>query len=89
MAKAKKIQITLNEELLQRIDDIADENYMSRSGLISVATSQYINQLEGMKLVKSMSLAMKKIADTGCIDEEMKSQLEDFERISNLLMGAN
>lgn len=30
--------------MVERIDNYADANYMSRSGLISFATSQYLNQ---------------------------------------------
>lgn len=87
MAKIK-VQITLDEELVARIDSYADDNYMSRSGLISVATAQFLNQQEAVSAVKSMSLAMRKIADTGTLDEASMKELEDFERICQYLIPA-
>lgn len=81
-----KVNITLNDELLSRIDNYADANYMSRSGLMSLACTQFLNQAEVMMLVKDMSLAMRKIADNGNIDDESMRQLEDIERLCKLIM---
>lgn len=81
-----KINVSLDDELLKRIDNYADSNYMSRSGLISFACVQFLNQAEVMMLVKDMGLAMRKIADTGVLDHETIEQLEDFERICKLLV---
>lgn len=39
-----KVQVSLDEKLVERIDNYAFANYMSRSGLISFATTQYLNQ---------------------------------------------
>ena len=74
-----KVGITLDDELLKRIDTYADANYMSRSGFLSVAATQYLNAVEVETAIKEMSLAMRKIADTGKIDHEVMEQLEDFE----------
>lgn len=81
-----KINVSLDDELLKRVDNYADANYMSRSGLISFACVQFLNQAELMMLVKDMSLAMRKIADTGSIDDESMKQLEDFERICKMIV---
>jgi metal-responsive CopG/Arc/MetJ family transcriptional regulator len=82
-----KVGITLDDNLMKRIDDYADENYMSRSGLISLAVTQYLNAAEVTRAVKDMALAMRKIADNGEIDSETQKQLEDFERLSKMLTG--
>lgn len=82
-----KVQISVDDELLERVDRIADANYMSRSGLISLACTQYINSQDVIIAVRDMSLAMRKIADTGSVDEETMSQLEDFERLSKMLLA--
>lgn len=82
-----KIGITLDDDLVRRMDEFADENYMSRSGLISLSVTQYLNAAEVTKAIKDMALAMRKIADTGKIDHEMMEQLEDFERLSKMLVG--
>lgn len=82
-----KVGITLDDNLMKRIDDYADENYMSRSGLISLAVTQYLNSADVTRAVKDMALAMRKIADTGTIDEDTQKQLDDFERLSKMLTG--
>ena len=83
-----KLGITLDDELVKRMDEYADNNYMSRSGLISLSVTQFLNTADVSQAIKDISLAMRKIADTGEIDEETKSQLEDFERLSKFLTNS-
>ena len=56
---AKKLNITLREDLLERIDEYAEGNGMTRSGLLAIAATQYLNAVEAMpsvnKLLKSMA----------------------------------
>jgi len=80
-----KVGITIDDELLKRIDSFADENYMSRSGLLSVAATQYLNALEVQSAIKDISIAMRKIADTGKVDHDVMEQLEDFERLAKYM----
>lgn len=83
-----KVMISLDDSLLERIDNYADDNYMSRSGLITLATNQYLNSAEVISAVKDMSVSMRKIADQGHVDHDTMEQLEDFERIAKVLVGA-
>lgn len=82
-----KVMVSIDDELLERIDNYADNNYMSRSGLLTLAACQYLNANEVMLLVKDMSLAMRKIADTGNVDHETMERLEEFQRMSEMLIG--
>ena len=41
-----KVQVSLDEKLVERIDIYADAHYMSRSGLISFLMSEYLNQFD-------------------------------------------
>ena len=82
-----KVQISIDDELLERIDRIADSNYMTRSGLISLSCTQYVNSQDVILAIRDMSLAMRKIADTGVVDDEAMQQLEDFERMSKMFLG--
>lgn len=81
-----KVQITLDDTLMKRVDAYADENYMSRSGLLSLAVTQYLNAAEVTKVIKEMAVCMRKIADNGTVDHETMEQLEDFERLSKMLV---
>ena len=83
-----KVQVSLDDALMKRIDDYADENYMSRSGLISLATTQFLNAADVTKAVKDMAVCIRKIADTGEVDDETREQLEDLERLSKFLVAA-
>lgn len=84
-----KVQISLDDELMVRIDNYADKNYMSRSGLICQACTQYLVSAEVQFAIKDMAIAMRKIADTGKIDDETRIMLQDFERVSNMLTGGS
>lgn len=81
-----KVQITLDDALMERVDAYADENYMSRSGLLSLAVTQYLNAAEVTKAIKEMAVCMRKIADNGTVDHETMKQLEDFERLAKMLV---
>lgn len=39
-----KINITINEELLHKIDEFAKSKYMTRSAFLAMAADTYINQ---------------------------------------------
>lgn len=82
-----KVQISVDDELLKRIDNYSERNYLSRSGLFTLAASQFLNQSEVSSAIKDMAFCMRKIADTGSVDEETQKQLEDFERLAQLLTG--
>ena len=82
-----KVNITLDDELMKRVDKYADENYMSRSGLISLATTQFLNASDVTTAIKDMSIAMRKIADKAVVDKETIEALEDMERLSKYLTG--
>lgn len=79
-----KVQISLDDALMGRIDNYADDNYMSRSGLISLACTQFLNQMDAFRAIKEMAVCMRKIADTGKVDHETMEQLEDMERLAKL-----
>ena len=80
-----KVQISIDDNLLARIDKCADDNYTSRSGLISLGMAEYLNTKEVIGLVKDMAFAVRKIADNNVVDYDTLKQLEDFERICKIL----
>lgn len=80
-----KVGITLDDDLLRRLDEYADRNYMSRSGLITYVVTQFLNSQEMLFAIKDLSVAVRKIADNGEVDHEIMEQLEDFERLVKLM----
>lgn len=82
-----KVNITLDDRLLEKLDSYADQNFTSRSGLISTAVNQYLLQQEVFSLVKRMSVVLDKIADNGSVDDDTLTELEDFHRVCRTLTG--
>lgn len=61
--KVKKINITLREDLLERADNFADGNGMTRSGLIAISLTQYLNAVEAMPSVNKLLNAMAAVTE--------------------------
>lgn len=80
-----KIQISINDDLLEKVDSFAKKNYMSRSGFLAMASNQYLNNVEMVAAMKDMSLAFKKIAQTGVVDDETMEKLEAIESMASLI----
>jgi len=84
-----KVQISIDDELLVRLDAYADNHYMTRSGVIAYAVNNILLQEEATQLFRNISLAMKKIADTGTITDEQKKDLDDFNKLASALTGGS
>lgn len=82
-----KVNVTFNDDLMKRIDEYAERNYMSRSGLISFATTQFLNGQQLITAVQDMSVCMRKIAETGIVDEETERRLQELEIVAKVLVG--
>ena len=86
MAKTK-VQITLDEELLNSVDEYCDKNYMNRSWLISQALVQVINQQKMIDAIGNISIAMRNVSESGILDEDTKRQMEQFENLCKLFIS--
>lgn len=82
-----KLQISIDDDLMKKVDDFVDENFLNRSWLFSMAVTQYINQNSVCRAIQDIALSMRKIADSGKVDAETRSELEDFERFAKMLVG--
>lgn len=81
-----RIQISVDEELLSKVDQYADDNYTSRSGVFVQGAASVVNQAAVLSAIRNISLAMKKIADTGDVEPSVLEQLKDFERLVNIIV---
>ena len=82
-----KINISIDDELLKRVDNTADKSYLSRSALFTIATTQYLAQQEILVAFNDISSSMRKIADTGIIDDETMSHLNDLQKLVDLYVN--
>jgi metal-responsive CopG/Arc/MetJ family transcriptional regulator len=79
-----RINLTLNNELLERVDTFAKSNYMTRSSVVAFACNQLLLQNELSSLLVSMKRAFETIAENGsCTDEQMK-ELDKFAELVEL-----
>lgn len=81
-----RVQISIDEGLLARVDSCAESSYTTRSGLITAALNSYLTSLEALSAVKDLAFTARKIADSNTIDDDSKQKLADFERLSKLLI---
>lgn len=86
MAKTK-VQITMDDDLLQSVDDYCDKNYMNRSWMISQAVIQLVNQQKMFDAISNISFALKKAIEQGSIDDETKKDMESFESLCKIFLG--
>jgi metal-responsive CopG/Arc/MetJ family transcriptional regulator len=82
-----KMNITISDELYDRLVDYAEKNYFNKSTLISFALTDYLNQKQMISAISDMSVSMRRIADSGTIDEQTKKDLERFETLASMLSG--
>ena len=86
MAKVK-VNITIDEELLCRIEKMADDFYTSRSGLITFGMSEFVLKSDISRAVVDISLALRKMADSGVLDDSLQKRLDDFEAFAKMITG--
>lgn len=82
-----RVNMNMPQELIDRLDEYAKENYTTRSSVMCQACDQYLVAKEMQKLFTQMNVVLKKLSAAETIDEETKQQLDDFERLSKMLTG--
>lgn len=80
-----RVNMTLNDELIHRIDNYAKSNYMNRSSVVSFACNQFLMAHELQSLLVDMKRCMQKIADTGCCSEEQLAELERYQSLFDIV----
>lgn len=86
MAKIK-VQITVEEDLLQRVESYADEHFTTRSGVFNLGAEQLLLQDEARKSLNALTDALQRIAASNKISEEDKRQIDSFSYLAATLNG--
>lgn len=73
-----KINITLSDDLLAKVDAYADEHYMTRSGFFSMVATDKIQSNDLIKAVNQMSVCIQQIAQNGSLDDKSQKELNDL-----------
>lgn len=80
-----KVNISIDDELMNKVDAYIEQNYMSRSGFFSMLANQHFQALQVTESLKDITLSIRKVADNNEIDDETQKKLEDFERLTKLV----
>ena len=75
-----KLSISLDDNLVQRIDSFANVNSISRSGFLAMAATQYLNQMQAFSSLPEVVQIMKNAVANGMTaSKEDIDKLTDFE----------
>ncbi len=81
-----KVQLSINDKLMERADEYAERNYLKRSDLFSLAINEYLNTRAIQALLPELVVCMRTIADNdNSIDDETRQQLNEIETMMKLL----
>lgn len=80
----KKIQISINDKLVERVDEFCEKNFMNRSQVFSVAVLQYMNSYSMPGAMLELASAFKSIAKNGEISDDDKKKLEAFVTVAEV-----
>lgn len=79
-----RFQISMDENLMKKVDEAARSAGLSRSGFMSLAASDYISAKEKAPKVSEAFLKMAKLIDQRMNGEITKDELEKkFDEVSN------
>lgn len=82
----RKINISIDDGLLSRADDYARNNYMSRSGTISIALNQFLLKKDYLFYVQSLAFYFEQIYLSDKLDDETLKKLSDLYKSFKLLI---
>ena len=80
-----RVNLSLSEELVSKLDKYAKDNFMTRSAVVSFACNQFLTSFEVVDLMRQVTLCMREIADKGAVDEKSMKELEDMEYLLKVI----
>lgn len=77
-----KVTISIDDELLERVDAYADDNGMTRSGMLCLSARQYLHSMEALPSVSKLFRQLAELAGkSGALSkEEVAGQLALIEK---------
>ena len=84
-----KFQVSMDDELATRLEEYADRHFMTRSGVVTLACNQLLLTEDVQRSIKTIALAMRRIADSNKIDDKSKEELREFELLAKMFAGTS
>lgn len=82
-----KVQITMDEDLLNAVDEYCDSHFMNRSWMISQSCLQLVNQQKLIDSIVSLSQSIKTCSENGYVDDSTRIEMQNFQSLASLLTG--
>ena len=80
-------RLTIDEDLLARIDAYADDHYITRSGFFSLAADEFLTAVEFKQFMPAFNDLLQKVADGKEISPDDQKKLDGFQAMSDIFTG--
>lgn len=81
-----KVSISVDDELMARVDDYADKNYMTRSGVFCLSVSNFLNSQDVIDCMKDLSISVRKFAENGAsLSPETVEQAQVMAQLAQIM----
>ena len=77
-----KFSISMPDELVEKLDILAKENFCSRSGLITIAAREYVANQEAKKVLPALTDAIRSAAAGRALSEDEQRMIDAFSLLS-------
>lgn len=82
-----KFQVSMEKDLVEKIDDYAKKNYTSRSGFLALCATQYIQSKEFTSNLPQFIDVLKSAIESDNLDSDAKEKLYDIDRACRVIRG--
>ena len=76
----KKINVTIDEELLDEVDKYSKNYHMSRSGFLSLSVGKYIEAIKFQTILPEYVDLLKDLSSGSDLDDDTMEKIDDMER---------
>lgn len=83
-----KVQISIDDDLLVKVDDYCKKNCITRSGFISMMCSQWLQKEELTKTLNLLQGAMLKVTEGKDLPPEQQQEIDDYMRLVSMFNQA-
>lgn len=87
--KHARVQISISPELLKELDEFAADNYCTRSGVVCLAISQYMNAVCMGKAVEKLHALLSRIVSEGGSPDDVAQLQKITDAISLIFPDAD
>lgn len=84
-----KFNVSMDDKLLAEVDRLANEQYTTRSGIISQGMVQLVNANKMASAVNNLSISLAKIAASNKLDEKTEEELKTIQIYFDMISKAN